>query len=144
MKIIFLLAALIACGLSDVHGHLLQFYNMIEQVTWKNALINYGFYGCYCGWGGKGFPKDATDGCCLVHDCCYSKLMDEGCKPKTQRYSFQYQHGHISCGPGNYCEMEICACDRRAAYCMRENLQSYSVMYRHYPNWLCTRNEPEC
>ncbi|CAO2589699.1 Phospholipase A2 group V [Lemmus lemmus] len=34
---------------------------MIEEVTGKDPIMNYGFYGCYCGLGGKGTPKDGTD-----------------------------------------------------------------------------------
>lgn len=48
-------------GVLAVPGDLLGLKSMIEKVTGKNALINYGFYGCYCGWGGQGTPKDGTD-----------------------------------------------------------------------------------
>lgn len=48
-------------GVHTVPGSLLNLMWMIEEVTGKNALINYAFYGCYCGWGGHGTPKDATD-----------------------------------------------------------------------------------
>lgn len=44
-----------------VSGGLLELKSMIEKVTGKSALTNYGFYGCHCGWGGKGTPKDGTD-----------------------------------------------------------------------------------
>lgn len=48
-------------GVPAVPGDLLDLRSMIEKVTGKNALTNYGFYGCYCGWGGRGTPKDDTD-----------------------------------------------------------------------------------
>lgn len=48
-------------GVPAVPGSLLDLRSMIEKVTGKNALTNYGFYGCYCGWGGRGTPKDGTD-----------------------------------------------------------------------------------
>ncbi|XP_054953290.1 phospholipase A2 group V isoform X3 [Pan paniscus] len=48
-------------GVPAVQGGLLDLKSMIEKVTGKNALTNYGFYGCYCGWGGRGTPKDGTD-----------------------------------------------------------------------------------
>ncbi|XP_027697289.1 phospholipase A2, membrane associated-like [Vombatus ursinus] len=144
MKIIFLLAALMACGLSEVQGNLIQLKNMIQKLTGKDALINYGFYGCHCGWGGKGTPLDATDRCCLAHDCCYSKLRKKGCKPKSQDYNFEYEGGSITCGSGNYCQKQLCVCDRTVAYCMKENLESYKVKYRNYPNFLCKGNKPKC
>lgn len=48
-------------GLSPAHGDLLQLHQMISEATGKNALLHYGFYGCYCGLRGQGQPKDATD-----------------------------------------------------------------------------------
>uniref|UniRef100_A0A7N4P9G2 Phospholipase A2 n=1 Tax=Sarcophilus harrisii TaxID=9305 RepID=A0A7N4P9G2_SARHA len=98
MKIVLLLAVLMACGLTEIQGNLLQFQNMIGKLTGKNALADYGFYGCHCGLGGKGTPKDATDRCCSTHDCCYLKLVNKGCKPKTQSYNYKYQSGSITCG----------------------------------------------
>ncbi|KFO13823.1 Basic phospholipase A2 Cdr-13, partial [Balearica regulorum gibbericeps] len=49
-------------------------HELITKVTGKNALLYYSFYGCYCGLGGKGQPKDATDKCCQLHDTCYDSL----------------------------------------------------------------------
>lgn len=48
-------------GLSPAHGSLLELHQMISEATGRNALLHYSFYGCYCGLGGKGQPKDATD-----------------------------------------------------------------------------------
>ncbi|XP_020828849.1 phospholipase A2 group V-like [Phascolarctos cinereus] len=144
MKTIFLLAVLMACGLPEVRGGLKELNSMIGKLTGKKALTDYGFYGCHCGWGGKGTPKDATDRCCLAHDCCYSKLVKKGCKLKTQAYNFKYKSGSITCGSGNYCQKQLCACDRTVAYCMKKNQKSYKVKYRNYPNFLCKGNKPKC
>ncbi|XP_043851754.1 basic phospholipase A2 Sms-N6-like [Dromiciops gliroides] len=144
MKTVFLLVALMACGLLEVQGNLVQFNNMIAALTKKNALYSYGFYGCYCGFKGKGTPKDATDRCCLAHDCCYSKLEKRGCHPKTQTYNYKYRAGSITCGSGSYCQKQICACDRTAAYCMKKNLNSYKAKYRNFPNFLCKGKTHRC
>nr|XP_055117880.1 phospholipase A2 group V isoform X2 [Symphalangus syndactylus]XP_055117881.1 phospholipase A2 group V isoform X2 [Symphalangus syndactylus]XP_055117882.1 phospholipase A2 group V isoform X2 [Symphalangus syndactylus]XP_055117884.1 phospholipase A2 group V isoform X2 [Symphalangus syndactylus] len=61
MKGLLPLAWFLACSVPAVQGGLLDLKSMIEKVTGKNALTNYGFYGCYCGWGGRGNPKDGTD-----------------------------------------------------------------------------------
>lgn len=45
----------------QTHGDLVNFWKMIQLVTGKEPLFSYAFYGCYCGLGGKGSPKDATD-----------------------------------------------------------------------------------
>ncbi|XP_044527238.1 basic phospholipase A2 Sms-N6-like [Gracilinanus agilis] len=144
MKTVFLLAALMAYGLSEVQGDLLQFQKIIGKLTRKDALFSYGFYGCYCGWGGRGTPKDATDRCCMVHDCCYLKLMMKGCKPYTQTYNYKYRAGSFTCGSGTFCQKQTCVCDVVAARCMQRNRKTYNPKYRNYPNILCERKNPQC
>ena len=48
-------------ALLQVHADLWDFARMIKHTTGKGALFSYGAYGCYCGVGGRGSPKDATD-----------------------------------------------------------------------------------
>uniref|UniRef100_K7E996 Phospholipase A2 n=1 Tax=Ornithorhynchus anatinus TaxID=9258 RepID=K7E996_ORNAN len=71
---------------------------MIRQTTGKNPIIQYSFYGCYCGIGGKGEPKDATDRCCQAHDCCYGGLISHRCWTFWDRYRYSYTRGVIRCG----------------------------------------------
>ncbi|XP_072863855.1 phospholipase A2 group V isoform X4 [Chlorocebus sabaeus] len=105
-----------------VQGGLLDLKSMIEKVTGKNALTNYGFYGCYCGWGGQGTPKDGTDRvslvtqagvqwcdlsslhprpsvlrCCWVHDHCYGRLEEKGCNIRIQSYKYRFAWGLVTC-----------------------------------------------
>uniref|UniRef100_A0A0A1WCG3 Phospholipase A2 Group IIA d n=1 Tax=Echis coloratus TaxID=64175 RepID=A0A0A1WCG3_ECHCO len=118
---------IVAVWLMGVEGHLLQFENMIYQKTGKFAIIAYSNYGCYCGWGGKGKPQDATDRCCFVHDCCYGRV--NGCDPKADSYSYSFENGDIVCGDDDPCRRAVCECDRVAANCFAENLKTYNKKY---------------
>ncbi|XP_043854057.1 phospholipase A2, membrane associated-like [Dromiciops gliroides] len=144
MKTFLLLPVLIAYGLSQVQGSLKQLQEMIEKVTGKNALVSYGFYGCHCGLGGHGIPKDATDRCCAAHDCCYSKLVKNSCHPKMEKYDYNYHNDVITCGSGSKCQEQICSCDRTLTYCMLENLRTYNPKYQSFPNILCGGSKPQC
>ncbi|XP_044891132.1 phospholipase A2 group V isoform X3 [Felis catus] len=97
MKGLLTLAWFLACSVPAVPGGLLDLKSMIEKVTGKTALTNYGFYGCYCGWGGRGTPKDGTDWCCWVHDHCYGRLEEKGCHIRTQSYKYRFARGLVTC-----------------------------------------------
>ncbi|XP_071474792.1 phospholipase A2, membrane associated-like [Marmota flaviventris] len=118
---------------------------MISSVTKKNGATNYGAYGCHCGLGGKGTPKDATDRCCARHDCCYDRLEERGCSTKFLSYRFRYQAGKVICEANqDYCRSQLCQCDITAAYCLAENQETYNRKYQFYPNFLCRGNKPSC
>nr|AEO99169.1 phospholipase A2 [Ovophis monticola]AHJ09595.1 phospholipase A2 [Ovophis convictus] [Ovophis monticola] len=138
MRTLWIMAVL----LLGVEGNLLQFNKMIKEETGKNAVPFYSSYGCYCGWGGQGQPKDGTDRCCFVHDCCYGKLTN--CSPKSDIYSYSLKDGYITCGEGTWCEKQICECDRVAAICLRRNLDTYKNSYMLYPDFLCTGPTETC
>nr|P81165.1 RecName: Full=Basic phospholipase A2 homolog GodMT-II; Short=svPLA2 homolog; AltName: Full=Myotoxin II [Cerrophidion godmani]1GOD_A Chain A, PROTEIN (PHOSPHOLIPASE A2) [Cerrophidion godmani] len=114
-----------------------QLWKMILQETGKNAVPSYGLYGCNCGVGSRGKPKDATDRCCFVHKCCYKKLTD--CSPKTDSYSYSWKDKTIVCGDNNPCLQEMCECDKAVAICLRENLDTYNKNYKIYPKPLCKK-----
>uniref|UniRef100_A0A6B2F9T6 Phospholipase A2-like central domain-containing protein n=1 Tax=Bothriechis nubestris TaxID=1766655 RepID=A0A6B2F9T6_9SAUR len=133
---------IVAVLLVGVEGNLLQFNKMIKLETKKNAVPFYAFYGCYCGWGGRGQPKDATDRCCFEHDCCYGKLTK--CNTKSDLYSYSSKYGFIICGKGTWCEKQICECDRIAAACLRRNLSTYKNKYMFYLDSYCKGPSEKC
>ncbi|NXE13540.1 PA2BB phospholipase, partial [Lophotis ruficrista] len=139
MNSLLAFAVLFAWGkcLSPAGGTLWDLHRMITKTTGKNALLHYSLYGCYCGWGGKGQPKDATDRCCQVHDTCYANLLRYSCDAKTQGYSYGWHRGSPSCRKGSWCAQLSCECDRTLALCLKRNVSSYNKRYRFYLNHRC-------
>ncbi|XP_053137535.1 basic phospholipase A2 Ts-G6D49-like [Hemicordylus capensis] len=142
MKSFMEVTTLIACSVLVAQANFIQFGHMIKELTGKNALPDYTSYGCYCGVGGRGEPRDATDRCCFAHDCCYKRLSN--CRTTTDRYQYDIENGTVICGEGSWCKMEICDCDKTAALCFRDNLDTYSDHYRFYSNLNCNEKPPRC
>ncbi|XP_054250830.1 basic phospholipase A2 sphenotoxin subunit B-like [Indicator indicator] len=129
---------LLALGLAPAHGSILQLYKMISKATGKDALLHYSLYGCYCGLGGRGTPKDATDRCCQVHDQCYSNLLKKyHCDAKVQEYHYRWLGGLPTCKEESWCGHHSCQCDRSLALCLQRNIKSYSVWYLFYNKKKC-------
>ncbi|XP_060056921.1 phospholipase A2, membrane associated-like isoform X2 [Erinaceus europaeus] len=143
MKVL-LLAAIVAFGLLRADGALWNFEEMIWKITGKEAASAYGFYGCHCGWGGRGAPLDATDWCCAIHDCCYDRLEKLGCWPKLQDYDAEYFDKYIICGNQDDCETQVCECDRAVAYCFARNQKTYNTKYLFYGKRKCHGKSPKC
>ncbi|NXT75822.1 PA2G5 phospholipase, partial [Zapornia atra] len=137
MKSVLALAVLLALGSTPACGSLWELQKMITKVTGKNALLYYAFYGCYCGFGGKGQPKDATDRCCQLHDTCYDSLMRYGCDAKMQRYRYSWHSGSLSCKGRSSCAHFSCECDRSLALCLKRNVRSYNTWYQFYAKAKC-------
>nr|APD70923.1 Phospholipase A2, group IID [Crotalus adamanteus] len=141
-----LLLLLLTSELTLIHGGLVvQLYRMVTEVTGKEAVPHYSSYGCHCGLGGKGRPKDTTDRCCQRHDCCYHQLQKRGCHPHITCYPYSYRWGEIQCGSrANWCQQESCSCDRALALCLKQNVGRYQKKYTFYPNFLCRGPAPHC
>uniref|UniRef100_A0A8C5QAG3 Phospholipase A2 n=1 Tax=Leptobrachium leishanense TaxID=445787 RepID=A0A8C5QAG3_9ANUR len=138
--------ALLFAAVAMTQCSLLDFGKMIKYVTGKNPL-NYLLYGCYCGLGGFGHPKDKTDWCCHKHDCCYGHLGKIGCKSMSKRYRFDVMDHKIICDAHKnyYCARRICECDRAITLCFKENLRSFSKEFENYDKRAkCNQTELDC
>ncbi|XP_015269651.1 PREDICTED: basic phospholipase A2 DsM-S1-like, partial [Gekko japonicus] len=121
MKILLGVIVLLACSVLVAQGSLLEFGQMIKTATGKSAFPEYTSYGCYCGLGGQGEPWDATDR-----------------NPQEQSTRF------VAANEGSWCEMEICECDKAAALCLRDNLNSYNETLRFYFDIHCEEGPIQC
>uniref|UniRef100_A0A8C8XG73 Phospholipase A2 n=1 Tax=Panthera leo TaxID=9689 RepID=A0A8C8XG73_PANLE len=61
MNLALLCTLLVFAGVIPTQGGILNLNKMIKQVTRKTPIFSYWPYGCHCGPGGKGQPKDASD-----------------------------------------------------------------------------------
>ncbi|KAG2455827.1 NAGAB acetylgalactosaminidase, partial [Polypterus senegalus] len=76
---------------------LLELAGVIKCSTGRTAIA-YLMYGCYCGLGGQGWPRDKADWCCHKHDCCYERAEFAGCQPKTEKYRWTCEERVADCG----------------------------------------------
>nr|XP_033777258.1 acidic phospholipase A2 BpirPLA2-I-like [Geotrypetes seraphini] len=123
---ILILTLLSSCAIV-VHGihELIQFANMVQQVTGNIAILTYINYGCYCGIVLGGTPRDATDWCCFRLSCCYARMEQRKCK--MANYDFTYKNKNVICSSKNPCGMQTCECHKTAAYCFRDSKTSYDI-----------------
>ncbi|XP_058532210.1 group IID secretory phospholipase A2 [Ochotona princeps] len=141
-----LLLLAVLAGVIPSQGGILNLNKMVKQMTRKIPFFSYWPYGCYCGPGGRGQPKDATDWCCQVHDCCYSNLKTtHGCRTLRDHYKYNFSQGTIQCSDkGSTCEQQLCACDKELALCLKRNLDTYQKHLRYYWRPRCHGKTPEC
>ncbi|KAJ6662228.1 hypothetical protein lerEdw1_012391 [Lerista edwardsae] len=121
---------------------ILELAGAVKCSTGRFPLLYLG-YGCYCGPGGRGWPRDRTDWCCHRHDCCYDIAEKEGCKPITWRYKWTCMHNTVECDASlDRCQKIICQCDREVAECLRHSRFSRSNIL--WPNVFCGHTYPMC
>ncbi|KFO19187.1 group IID secretory phospholipase A2 [Fukomys damarensis] len=145
MKLILLCGLLLMTGVTPTQGGFLNLSKMIRQMTGKIAFFNYWSYGCHCGLGGTGQPKDATDWCCQKHDCCYTHLKSHQCRSQTDYYKYTISQGNIQCSDkGSWCERQLCSCDKELALCLKNSLDTYQKKLRFYWRPKCKGPTPPC
>ncbi|XP_058492278.1 phospholipase A2, minor isoenzyme-like [Solea solea] len=101
-----------------------QFGKMIACPQPGTNPLDYNNYGCWCGFGGSGTPRDELDMCCKVHDKCYEASRKvPGCTaiadlPYVLVYDFTCSSRQVTCSAtNNKCQAAVCECDRVAAHC---------------------------
>uniref|UniRef100_A0A8B9MP00 Phospholipase A2 n=4 Tax=Accipitrinae TaxID=8955 RepID=A0A8B9MP00_9AVES len=100
-------------------------------------------YGCYCGLGGRGWPKDRVDWCCFNHDCCYGKAEQAGCHPKIESYHWECEDNAAVCESlEDKCQKMACECDREAAKCFSK--APYHTKHLLWPDFMCGEIQPLC
>ncbi|XP_010154523.1 PREDICTED: group 10 secretory phospholipase A2-like [Eurypyga helias] len=100
-------------------------------------------YGCYCGLGGRGWPKDRVDWCCFNHDCCYGKAEQAGCHPKIESYHWECEDNTAVCESlEDKCQKMACECDSEAAKCFSK--APYHTKYLLWPDLMCGDIQPLC
>ncbi|XP_027047608.1 basic phospholipase A2-like [Pocillopora damicornis] len=118
--------------------NLVQFHNMITCATSRTSA-DYIDYGCYCGYGGKGKPADATDRCCKIHDECYGRIQNQNsCYFSLDVYTRIYTRDNTCTGCADRegtCERAVCECDGAAAKCFAE--KEYNIKYFNWPAEKC-------
>ncbi|CAK7304106.1 Group 10 secretory phospholipase A2 [Vulpes lagopus] len=145
--LLLLLAHALAPGAASPRSHvhrrgLLELAGTMNCVGTRSPL-SYISYGCYCGLGGHGQPRDTIDWCCHQHDCCYMRAEQAGCRPKMERYPWQCVNQSILCGPAdNKCQELLCTCDKEIAYCLAQT--EYNLKYLFYPRVFCEKDSPTC
>ncbi|XP_033636209.1 phospholipase A2 AP-PLA2-II-like [Asterias rubens] len=115
--------------------------------SYLTSFTDYDGYGCWCGLGGKGTPRDGTDQCCKIHDKCY-EAADGLCPFSYYKYIVLYISSTYDCDTPNAratcmkaedysssrwwtkCSEAICECDRAAAECF-----AASAFDETYKNW---------
>ncbi|XP_054615377.1 group 10 secretory phospholipase A2 [Dunckerocampus dactyliophorus] len=145
-RTLFLLAVVVATEAASspqrTKRGILELAGIIKCTTGRSFFF-YVFYGCYCGLGGHGKPKDETDRCCQKHDCCYADAEKEGCKPKRDNYEWTCEDNMASCDSlTDKCEKMLCECDRDAGKCLKG--ARYKWYYALWPNWACSSTTQSC
>ncbi|KFO57706.1 Group 10 secretory phospholipase A2, partial [Corvus brachyrhynchos] len=103
--------------------------------TGRSPLAYIG-YGCYCGLGGRGWPKDKTDWCCHSGGCSCSDLANK------HEISHPWLTFSFADNLTDRCEKMVCLCDQEAAKCW--GAAPYNPHFILWPDFLCGQTHPTC
>ncbi|CDQ64081.1 unnamed protein product [Oncorhynchus mykiss] len=117
---------------------LLELAGVIKCSTGRSALA-YMMYGCYCGLGGQGWPRDKADWCCHKHDCCYGDAELLVATPRQESIN-----GHVKTGLQNVMisRTNVRRFSANAAKCLRK--APFIRKYAMWPDFLCGCTLPTC
>ena len=100
-----------------------------------NASWRLADYGCFCGIGGQGSPRDAWDSTCQRHDQCWDDAP-AGCDCYGASYRVSHNRGANCpsptaelCDNGDVCAQHCCLCDQQF---LLDQAQNGSVPATHH------------
>ncbi|XP_060056919.1 phospholipase A2, membrane associated-like [Erinaceus europaeus] len=146
MRISLQLALIMVLSFDLLHAFRIPWnlWKMVLKETGREFTNTYAFYGCHCGWGGRGPPLDQTDRCCFHHVCCYYRLHKKGCRIEQLEYVIDFKDRQLICAQQEYCRAQMCECDRAVAQCLTRNMKSYKEKYHDYVKSKCHGTTPKC
>ncbi|NWS33107.1 PA2V Phospholipase, partial [Polioptila caerulea] len=105
--------------------------------TGRSPLAYIG-YGCYCGLGGRGWPKDKTD---WEHSIC--EHTGDLNRVDPLKYNETCKNSYTCCNNlTDRCEKMVCLCDQEAAKCW--GAAPYNPHFILWPDFLCGQTHPTC
>uniref|UniRef100_A0A8C8R5X0 Phospholipase A2 n=1 Tax=Pelusios castaneus TaxID=367368 RepID=A0A8C8R5X0_9SAUR len=114
---------------------ILELAGTIKCSTGRTPLA-YLDYGCYCGLGGQGWPRDKVDWNSPVFG--YNPQVYRFIKSPLSWTCMEAQAYSLE----DKCQKIMCDCDRKAAKCLAK--APYNPRYIFWPDFVCGVNQPKC
>nr|XP_042124024.1 phospholipase A2-like isoform X2 [Peromyscus maniculatus bairdii] len=134
MKLLLLVSLLTGATAQSISPQAVwQLGNVFEcNIPRSGTVLEYRFYGCYCGLVRFGDPDEDLDSCCRTRDNCLAQVDNlENCavlirNPYTSSYLFSCSGNEVTCSDkNNLCQSFICNCDREAAICLSKLIKRF-------------------